>query len=306
MKEVNVLVAGSGNVTGMNVIRSLVGNDGIRVYGCDFDAVNPSLQWCESIHVPRCASSDYPGSIMNIVKGKSITHIIASNDHDVRALSRLKSENLDFPFFNGYSNNILACLDKKETEQLFIKAGVDTPFEVKDRRDYPYVLRKETMGSSKKFVHIVKGEDDSKDIPEEHYATGVMTRYVEGDEYTVDILCDNASNVLSAVPRKRINVVNGMVHHAQIVKENKLISLCEKVAKSVGLVGISCIQCITDGTHYNFIEINPRPGSGIDLTINSGVNMPLLWVKETLGKHFEVPEPKWGLQMKRWYSGYYY
>ena len=133
-----------------------------------------------------------------------------------------------------------------------------------------------------------------------------MTRFVDGVEYTVDVLCDSNSNLLSAIPRKRINVVGGMVHHAQIEKEDKLISLCRKLSKSVGLVGMSCIQCITDGENYNFIEINPRPGSGIDLSIHSGVNMPLLWIKETLGEECLIKAPKWGMQMKRYFSGYYF
>ncbi len=305
-KKVNVLVAGSGNVTGMNVIKALVNEPNVMVYGCDYDVINPSYQWCRSFEVPRCASVDYPKSILNIVKQYDITHVIASNDHDVRALSVLKSHTSGFPIFNGYSQNILACLDKKETERLFQEARVDTPQEVSSRHDFPYVLRKEAMGSNKKFVHIIKSEEDAKDVPEDHYASGIMTRYVEGVEYTVDVLCDSNSNLLSAVPRKRICVVGGMVHHAKIEKDDKLIELCSKLAKSVGLVGMSCIQCITDGAHYNFIEINPRPGSGIDLSINSGVNMPLLWLKETTSEPFEVSEPKWGLQMKRYYSGYYF
>lgn len=302
----NVLVAGSGNVTGMNVIRALTGHEGINVYGCDFDAVNPSNQWCESFEVPRCASPDYPEKILKIIKDKQITHIIASNDHDVRALSILKGKNENFPFFNGFSDHILDCLDKKATAELFEKAGVQTPHEVLDKNDYPYVLRKEAMGNNRKFVHIVKSEDDFLDIPEDHFANGIMTRYVEGTEYTVDVLCDANSNVLSAIPRKRITVVGGMVHHAQIIKEDKLIDLCKKVAIAAHLEGMSCIQCITDGENYNFIEINPRPGSGIDLSINSGVNMPLLWVLGTLNESVTVPEPKWGLQMKRYYSGYFY
>lgn len=305
-KEVKVLVVGSGNVTGMNVIRALFDIKGITLYGCDYDAVNPSNQWCDSFEVPRCAAEDYPEVIMRIIKEKSITHIIASNDHDVRALSILKSNVSNFPFLNGYTQNILACLDKKTTEKLFIEAGVETPLEISDNKDYPYVLRKESMGSNRKFVHIVKNQEDAKAIPEEHYAQGMMTRYVEGEEYTVDMICDSYSNVLAAVPRKRIIVMGGMVHHAQIVKEDKLIALCGQISKSVGLVGMSCIQCITDGEHYNFIEINPRPGSGIDLSIKGGINMPLLWIKDTLGEHVEVPSPKWGLQMKRYYSGYYF
>ena len=262
-QKVNVLVAGSGNVTGINVIRALVDESNITVFGCDFDAENPSKQWCQSFQVPRCASPDYPAAILDIIEKYNITHVIASNDHDVRALTELKAKTVGFPFFNGFAPNILSCLDKKETEKLFLDAGVQTPLQVFDRYDYPYVLRKEAMGSNRKFVHIVKSEDDMK-------------------------------------------VVGGMVHHAQIEKEDKLISLCRKLSKSVGLVGMSCIQCITDGENYNFIEINPRPGSGIDLSIHSGVNMPLLWIKETLGEECLIKAPKWGMQMKRYFSGYYF
>ena len=305
-QKVNILVAGSGNVTGMNVIKALVEEDNVNVFGCDFDPINPSNKWCPTFEVPRCASSEYPIAILSLISKYNITHIIASNDHDVRSLAELKSKTEGFPYFNGYAENILACLDKKVTEKLFQNAGVQTPLEVTNKYDFPYVLRKEAMGNKKKFVHIVKSEEDIIGIPQEHYENGIMTRFVEGIEYTVDILCDSNSNMLSAIPRKRINVVGGMVHHAQIVKDEKLIALCAKLAKSVGLVGMSCIQCITDGVNYNFIEINPRPGSGIDLSINSGVNMPLLWLKETIGEEYSLNEPQWGMQMKRYYSGYYF
>lgn len=302
----SILVAGSGNVTGMNVIKALVGNKDINVYGCDYEAVNPSNQWCISFEVPRCAESGYTKAISDIVEENRITHIIATNDHDVRALTMLNELRVSFPIFNGYSKNILRCLDKRETIKMFLNAGVQTPVEVLSKKDYPYVLRKEAMGNNAKYVHIVKNDEDLAKIPDEHFINGIMTRYVQGVEYTVDILCDNNSNVLSAIPRKRIKVVGGMVHHAQIIEESRLIDLCVKVAKSVRLVGMNCIQCMVNGEDYYFIEINPRPGSGIDLSIRSGVNMPLLWVRESMGEEYNISDPKWGLQMKRYYEGYFF
>lgn len=305
--KVKVLVAGSGNVTGLNVIRALVGQTDVEVIGCDFDAENPSKLFCPSFEVPRCADSHYPSSILELVKQHGITHVIASNDHDVRALTQLKQNEKDFPIFNGYCANTLACLDKRETERLFIEAGVRTPLIVKDRNDYPYVLRIENMGKVKKFVHIIRNPQDAEVVTEEEYKAGIMTRYIEGIEYTVDVLCDSQSRLLSAVPRERITVVGGMVHHSRIVHNQQLIQQCAKIAMSVGLVGMSCIQCIkTKDNRYYFIEINPRPGSGIDLSINAGVNMPLMWLKETNGESVEASEPVWGMQMKRYFCGYYY
>ena len=189
----NVLIAGSGNVTGMNVIRALVGNDDINIYGCDYDAVNPSNQWCVSFSVPRCEEDGYNEAILKIVKDKSITHIIATNDHDVRALSLLRKAHDNMPTINGFSDNILKCLDKRETIDLFSKAGVKTPEIVNSKTDYPYVLRKESMGNKQKFVHIIKNDADLLSIPEDHFENGIMTRYVSGIEYTADILCDNIS-----------------------------------------------------------------------------------------------------------------
>lgn len=118
--------------TGLNVIRALVDEANIAICGCDFDVENPSKQWCLSFEVPRCASPDYPAAILDIVERYNITHIIASNDHDVRALTELTANTVGFPFFNGYAPNILSCLDKKETEKLFNDAGVQTPSQIFD------------------------------------------------------------------------------------------------------------------------------------------------------------------------------
>lgn len=305
--EYNVLIAGSGNVTGLNVIRSLAKHNDVHLVGCDFDDENPSRLFCENYKVPRCADAGYPSAIKSIIGGEHITHIIASNDHDVRALSLMSEKEEGFPYFNGFGRNILKCLDKRATERLFLDAGVLTPTILKDRADYPYVLRIENMGKRKKFVHIVKGDEDCEHVPEEDFQAGLMSRYVEGTEYTIDVICDQRSNMIVAIPRERISVVGGMVHHARIVKDDLLIEQCCQIAKSVGLVGMSCIQCIktNDGKYY-FIEINPRPGSGIDLSINAGADMPYMWLQCTSGTEVKTPEIKWGLQMKRYYCGYYF
>ena len=303
----NVLITGSGNVTGLNVIKSLVKHEDVYLVGCDFDDENPSRLFCKNYKVPRCADAGYPAAIKSIIESEHITHVIASNDHDVRALSLLSEKEDRFPIFNGYAKNILNCLDKRATEQLFLDAGVLTPTILTDKKDYPYVLRIENMGKRKKFVHIVRSEEDQEQIPEEDYAAGLMSRYVEGVEYTVDVICDQNSNLIVAVPRERITVVRGMVHHAKIVKDEQLIAQCGQIAKSVGLVGMSCIQCIkTKDEKYYFIEINPRPGSGIDLSINAGADMPYMWLQCTSGDVVKTPDVNWGLQMKRYYCGYFF
>jgi carbamoyl-phosphate synthase large subunit len=311
MENVNVLIAGSGNITGINVIRAIA-KDVPLVVGTDCDYENPANKFCQNYVVPRAAHPDYMPTIMEIAKKRRITHIIASNDHEVRALSKhideLQKENI---IFNGFGINTLNCLNKEQTAKLFYGNNITTP-DVLNDIDFPCVIRKNNVGDRQKFVFIVKSKQE---MPAVDLREAIITRYVKGDEYTIDILCDNESNALSVVPRLRRKVQGGMVHFAEIVKDNSLINKATELAKTLSLKGINCVQCIeneenTGGgvnsiNHY-FTEINPRPGSGLDLTINAGVNMPLLWIKQTCGKEIKVAEPLWGMKMLRYYDGYYY
>jgi carbamoyl-phosphate synthase large subunit len=306
-KNVNVLIAGSRNITGMNVIRALAENVQL-VVGTDCEHENPANKFCRNYVVPRAVHPGYIPAIMEIAKKRHITHIIASNDHEVRTLSKhideLKKENI---IFNGFGVNTLNCLNKNETSKLFLKNNIKTP-EVLNSIDFPCVIRKNNVGDKQKFVFIVKSKQEMPTIDLEE---AIITRFVEGNEYTIDILCDNESKVLSAVPRLRRKVQNGMVHFAEIVKDNSLINDVTKLAEKLCLKGVNCVQCIengqdTRGDRYYFTEINPRPGSGIDLTINAGVNMPLLWIKQICGEKIKITEPVWGMKMLRYYDGYYY
>ncbi|MBC8618452.1 ATP-grasp domain-containing protein [Parabacteroides faecis] len=299
----NVLVAGSGNITGMNIISALK-TANIPVYGCDFNTINPANTLCNNFIIHKCDSNEYIIDILDIIEKYHITHIIASNDHDVRALAEAYTKLADRKVsLNGYSENILNWLDKEKTATLFSQNGFLTPPILNEKFNFPYVLRKNKMGNKQKFVHIVNSENDLHKIQNEDYENGIITRYIKGKEYTIDVLSDSNGKVISAIPRLRIEVKGGMVHHAKIINNQKLINLISRMCIRLKITGISCIQCIENNEgEYYFLEVNPRPGSGMDLSINAGVNIPKLWFE----KATKAPEPKWGLQMIRYFNGYYF
>lgn len=307
-KQPVVLIAGSGNVTGMNVIQGLI-EKGITVIGCDFQKDNPANMLCENLVVPKADDSAYPDVMSKNIRERNVTHIIPSNDHDLRRLmlmgDMLHSQGIRL---NGYGSNTLGWLNKDTTQNLFKTYGIRTPSTVSNDRDYPYILRKKIMGDNRKFVYAVKCDADRNEIPAEAFLTGIKTRYIEGNEYTIDVVCNDNSVPLAVVPRLRIEVRNGMVHHARIVKDDELIAQIKHICEELHLKGINCLQCIRNRNddEFYFIEINPRPGSGIDLSIKGGINMPYLWIQSTLGNACNVPEPEWGLNMLRYFNGYFY
>ena len=305
VKNSRILIAGSGNTTGINVIKALSGE--YEIIGTDCKELNAANKFCTNFTVPFAASQAYEASMLDIIGRYNVTHVISTNDHDTRALLMmhdiLAAKNV---IHNGYCNNALLLLDKEETSSLFMKQGIDTPATL-NKPEIPFVLRKKEMGNKAKFLYIIRNEADMETVSHEAFLSGVMTEYVAGPEFTVDVLCDADSNALCVVPRQRLDVRGGMVWHGKTVKDDVLIEEVKAICKKLRLRGIMCLQCIkrVDG-RFSFIEINPRPGSGIDLSVNSGCNLPSLWVKLTNEDVASVPEPHWGMEMVRYNSAYFF
>lgn len=307
MKKAHVLIAGSGNITGLNVIQALK-DANIWTIGCDLNEINPANELCKNIQVPPCLSNDYKKAIINIIDKFAISHIIATNDHDVRALSLMNDTLVAKKIqLNGYCENTLKCLDKEETYYMFKANGIKTPAIYTTDIQFPCVLRKKTMGEIKKFVYILNHQTELNKISEKERSNGIYTEYINGEEYTTDYICDENSNLISAIPRLRLEVRGGMVWHAKIIHDEALILLIKNIVKRLKLKGIGCIQCIKTKEGYYFIEINPRPGSGIDLSIRAGISLPKIWVeKQKYNPTIGLLQPKWNLELLRYFSGYYF
>jgi len=80
-------------------------------------------------------------------------------------------------------------------------------------------------------------------------------------------------DILSVVPRLRIEVRAGEVSKS-ITKNNKeLINLTMALVKKLGITGPATIQGIRESQSgkFYFIEVNPRFGGGVPLTIEAGI-----------------------------------
>lgn len=305
--DATVLVAGSGNPTGHGVVQALHGVCRVVGYDSCEASDNPANLWCDNVQVPPAADAGYWDAVCGLVERHRPIAVIPSNDHDLSSLAYI-ADVLEGKgvVVNGLGPSTLDLLDKRATSRLFTRHGIRTPELLEGGPGHePYVVRKSRAGHGKKFTCVVKdararlvlpaGSDDR-----------VVTRYVEGDEFTIDVLCDGSSNALSVVPRLRREVRYGMVHRGEVVRDELVIARTRELAERVRLVGVNCVQCIRTHADAWFFEVNCRPGSGSSLTTAAGVNMPTLWVKMLLGEPIAVPEPAWGTKMTRFFDGYYH
>jgi carbamoyl-phosphate synthase large subunit len=299
-----ILIAGSGNITGLNIARALDSRHFVFA-GYDFTSHNPTNMFCRNYVVPKCADVTYGSNVLDLVKSFGATVIIASNDHDVRALTRLHPElTILGVHVNAINDFTLTWLDKQKTSDFFLRNAISTPKQ--SHTKFPLVVRKSRVGEGKKFMKVIKTFDELQKLDDFNLEECTLTEFIEGPEYTVDIFCDADSNPIVVVPRRRHEVRAGIVHFGEVEKNELVIESTKQLAKKAKLTGINCAQCIQRGSECFFFEINPRPGSGLDLTTASGVNMPMLLINSLIGKNLGAQTPDWGLKMVRYHDGYFF
>jgi carbamoyl-phosphate synthase large subunit len=111
----------------------------------------------------------------------------------------------------------------------------------------------------------------------------VIQEYLEGPEYTIDMLCGYDGRPLSIVPRERVVIRAGVIDRGRTVRNAALIDLAQAVAAALTFYGPVNVQCrVVNGRPVVF-EINPRFSGGIPLTIAADADFPQMLVRLALG-----------------------
>ena len=127
----------------------------------------------------------------------------------------------------------------------------------------------------------------------------IIQEFVEGIEYTVDVFADLDGNPRCAVPRERHEVRAGEVSKSQTLRHKGIIEQsCRLVKELAGCRGPITIQCfLTPDGRIVFIEINPRFGGGVPLSIHAGADSPR-WLMELLvGRRPNIRPNEWTDQL---------
>ncbi|MGE0463964.1 MAG: ATP-grasp domain-containing protein [Vicinamibacterales bacterium] len=112
----------------------------------------------------------------------------------------------------------------------------------------------------------------------------VVQAYLDGPEFTIDMLCDFGGRPLSIVPRRRDVIRAGVIDRGCTVRDERLIELGLACARALPMAGAVNIQCRLTGDRPVVFEINPRFSGGIALTIASGADFPRMLVDLAAGQ----------------------
>ena len=112
----------------------------------------------------------------------------------------------------------------------------------------------------------------------------VVQTFLDGPEFTIDVLGDFDGRPISVVPRERVVIRAGTIDRGRTVSDPSLLELGTRCAQSLRFVGAANVQCRVVNGQPVIFEINPRFSGGIPLTIAAGADFPRLLVELALGR----------------------
>ncbi len=291
LKKVTVLVSSAGSTNGANIIKALRDQQEyqVKIIAIDSNPNAAGLYLADRYSVvPLVDDHMYPRNLSVICNRHSVDMVIPSHSAELPFYSsnRLLGVKVMVPT----TASLDICNDKVLTSKFFKSSGIRHPKTYLvagcisfPQRLFPLFL-KSRFESGSTYARKVDNEEELafyyKNTP-----YPVMQEYIEGVEYTVNMLSDYDGKVVGVVPIRRVRVRGGLSVEAQVELDNNIAEGCTKVVEKLGLVGPSNIQVIKRGDEIVYIEINPRFASGtLPLAVGAGFNIPLLMVKLMLGK----------------------
>lgn len=304
VKKITILRTAVGCLAVMGMINELK-KKGVRIIGADCNPDAIGKEFCDKFYtVPRGGDVNFIDEIIKICKKEKVDCVISGPEEEVESFSKNKDKFLkngilllvpDYQSFEIVS-------DKKMIGEFFERNNIPTPkiFNIHNP-EFPLILKPRRGRGGKGVIKILDRKQlqnslkDNKDF--------ILQEFIDGQEYTIDVFCDQNGQPLSIVPRKRLQTESGISMDGITVYDKEIIDYCEKIAKAIKISGPSCIQGIKGKDGMKFIEINARFGGGSILSIKAdkGVLDNLLAMirgrktKKSLGF-------KKGLRMRRYYS----
>ena len=299
-----ILITSVGTSTSIGLIKGfrkfgdyIVGAD-TNEYGYTAGSVLVDMYY----RVSNASNELYMEEIITIINEEDVDLFIPINDIEVYVIAK-NIDKINCKCCIPSIETIEVVRDKYICNTVVEKMGVKVPCEIsKDNINEKRILRDRIGVGSRGIVIIESGFSTPKYDREEVF----LQKYVEGTEYTVDILCDRQGNPIYIIPRKRIEVKSGVATKVEIENNEFLISEVKRILSEIKLPGFSNMQFIRDeADNYWFVEINYR-FSGAGATTLAVVNNYLLEFlnsfDETYAKASLNAGVKWNTVITRYYE----
>ena len=265
----------------------------LEIHATDSSWTAPAIHLVDKPHLlPPIAPDTYIDSLIEVVRSEGIDFLVPLIDSELTLLAeaaeRFEKEGC-LPLISSLEA-VHTCRDKLATYAALCEAEIDTPKTwawtdaiTRKTHRFPYFL-KPRNGSASMGNYTIRTLDELHTfglrVPEP-----IVQEFVKGFEHTLDVYTGLDGKPRCVVPRKRLEVRTGEVSKGLIVKDEAIMEVGRRVARMLGdCRGVITVQCIvTAKRQIRVIEINPRFGGGVPLSIHAGADFPRWILMEVMG-----------------------
>jgi len=291
----NILITSGGSVNAVNVIQALrqelkwqknypkdTDQIPMRLITADADPLSSGLFLADKGYViPKADDPKFIPELLKICKKEKVKILIPISDYELFIIAKNKKrfENIGVKMAVSKPSVYAFTENKLKVHQWFNENDIPCP---KITEQLPVIV-KPMIGSGSKDVYKAETKREL-DYYKEKVDFYFIQKFIKGQEYTIDGLCDLKGKMLYALPRKRLEVKGGMCVKAETEYNEEMVEYARKISEGLGLVGAFNIQVIKNKKLY-FIEVNNRFGSGgLPATIGAGLNIPFDIIRLLLNK----------------------
>lgn len=287
-----ILRTGVGSSPSISTIKTLQ-NLGVRVIGVDCAPLSIGFYFADVAYcIPKADTPSYIPTLLKICKKEKVNALLPAVDEELVVLANHKDEFEKVGTFVVVPTKevVDTCFDKLQTYKFFVQNNIPTPITFESLRKinlskitYPKII-KPRFGRGQYDVYKINNQKELEFF-REYVNQPLLQDYLEGQEYTIDLLSDFNGKVLCAVPRKRLGVESGISIKGITVYKKEIIEHCIGLVKKLGLTGPANIQCFIDKNNKLFFtEINPRLAGGVALSVAANSNILLNLVRLLKGE----------------------
>ena len=294
-----VLILPAGQLATV-VIKCLRKDSSLRIISADTNPLAPGLYLADKGYlVPSVTHSNFFDKIMDIITSESINVILPCDNQFIYAFSNAadRFSKIGVKVIASEPETLDKCLDKWKTYEYLHKiiAMPKSTIQLDAEHILEYIglpaFIKPRDGSGSKNVHKLEDIDDLKYFIRK-VPNPIVQEFIEGEHYSIDMLVNEDGKLLYAVTKNVFEISDGIPIKAAIKPKKDLILLAEELCKKLKFFGAISVNVIIDEKDSKpkpkLIDINPRTGISVILSVAGDYNVPLHTVYLAIGKPVEL------------------
>jgi carbamoyl-phosphate synthase large subunit len=270
--------------------RALMSCGGGSVIVTDVNPLSPAIYAADRAYrVPMASDGGYVDEVLAICKAERVGLVVPTIDDELTSFARAAPAFLECGVLVAVSSaeTTSVCNDKYDTCRTLSAKGIAAaasflPPHLSPEPAFPLFV-KPRFGRGSVGAYMIRNARELAFFVQ-YVADPVVQEYLDGPEFTIDMLCDFSGRPLSVVPRERVVIRAGVTDRGRTSKDRRLMDLAVSCAAALPFAGPVNIQCrMVNGSPIVF-EINPRFSGGIPLTIEAGADFPRMLAQLALGR----------------------